>query len=60
MSVFRNSVGNLYTFHSAKKIYIAQTPSKYLLIEKKSGPRALNLISRKAAIFSYGIPVFPK
>ena len=60
MRVFGNSEGNLYTFHSAKKIYFVPTPSKYLLIEKKTGPRALNLVSRKTAIFSNGIPVFQK
>ena len=65
MKMIRSSATNLYTFRSAKKIYFAQTPSKYLLMEKKeSSPstRVLSLFSRNTFLISRenGILLFPK
>lgn len=56
---------SLYTFMSAKKIYLAQTPSKYFLIEKKDGSseiKSLSLSSRNTIIMNNenGIMIFPK
>ena len=61
----KNDKKSLYTFHSAKKLYIAQTPSKYFLIEKKdsnSSIKSLSLSSRNTIITSKenGIVIFPK
>ena len=60
MSVFRNNGGNLYTFQAAKTIYFAHTPSKCYIIEKKSGPKVLSLVSRNTVLFSNGVLIFPK
>lgn len=65
MEVIQNHVTNLYTYHSAKKIYFAHTPSKYLLMEKKmSSPstRVISLVSRNTVVISKenGALLFPK
>ena len=64
MEVIQGSVANLYTFYSAKKIYFAHTPSKYLLMEKKaSSPstRVLSLVSRNTVVINKenGVLLFP-
>lgn len=50
----------LYNFYSAKKIYLAATPSKFLLVEKKSKP-VLSLVSRNTVIINTknGMLLFP-
>ena len=50
----------LYNFYSAKKIYLASTPSKLLLVEKKEKP-VLNLVSRNTVIINTknGMLLFP-
>ncbi len=65
MEMIRSNATSLYTFHSAKKIYFAQTPSKYLLMERKeSNPsnRVLSLISRNTVLINKdtGLLLFPK
>ena len=54
-----------YTYHSAKKIYLACTPSKYILLEKKDVKPSvitLSLVSRNTVVISKenGILLFPK
>ena len=60
----KNEKKSLYTFHSAKKIYFAQTSSKYLLIEKKNNSeiKTVSLSKRNTIIKSKenGILIFPK
>lgn len=58
---------NLYTFHSAKKIYLAHTPEKYILMEKNESRnvadrRVLSLLSRNTVVISRdgGMLLFPK
>lgn len=58
---------NLYTFHSAKKIYLAHTPEKYILMEKNekqsaADRRVLSLLSRNTVVISRdgGMLLFPK
>ena len=50
----------LYNFYSANKIYLASTPSKLLLVEKKEKP-VLNLVSRNTVIINTknGMLLFP-
>lgn len=55
----------LYAFYSAKKIYLAQTPSSFLLIEKKTdnyNSGVLSLSSRNTVVISKdnGMLIFPK
>ena len=54
-----------YTYHSAKKIYFAKTPSKYILLEKKDVKPSvitLSLVSRNTVVISKesGMLLFPK
>ena len=56
---------HVYTYHSAKKIYLACTPSKYLLLEKKDikpSVLTLSLVSRNTVVISKenGMLIFPK
>ena len=55
---------NIYTYHSAKKIYFTKTQTKYMLIEKKDyhGKRAINLFSHNPIVFSKksGMQLFPR
>lgn len=56
---------NLYTYHSAKKIYFACTPSKFILLEKnesKPSVMPLSLISRNAVVINRknGMLIYPK
>ena len=65
MEPIRNNVPNLYTFQAAKKIYFAQTPSRYLLMElRETSPstKVLSLVSRNAVVISKenGMLLFPK
>ena len=65
MEMIRNSATHLYTFHSAKKIYFAKTPSKYMLMEKKvscTNTKVLSLVSRNTVLISKedGVLLFPK
>lgn len=56
---------NLYTFYSAKKIYLARTPSKLVLLEKKENVKpsvkSLSLCTRNTVVISKknGILLFP-
>ena len=55
---------NLYTYLSAKKIYLACTPSKYILLEKKDvkpSVLTLSLVSRNTVVISKenGMLIFP-
>lgn len=65
MELIRSSSTNLYVFRSAKKIYFAQTPSKYLLMEKKEtvpSRKAVSLVSRNTVVISRenGVLLFPR
>ena len=56
---------HVYTYHSAKKIYLACTPSKYILLEKKDikpSVLTLSLVSRNTVVISKenGMLIFPK
>lgn len=56
---------SLYTFYSAKKIYLTHTPSSFLLVEKKTenyNSGVLSLSSRNTVVISgeNGILLFPK
>lgn len=56
---------NVYTFHSAKKIFFARTPSKTMLLEKKDNKtkiKAVSLISRNPIVFNKdsGMLLYPK
>ena len=53
---------HLYTYKSSKKIYLAKTSSKYLLIELKDEKKSLSLLSRQPVIVSKenGVLLFPK
>ena len=56
---------NLYTYLDSKKIYLATTKEKYLLIEKKSSKeqeKSISLISRNIKITDKenGLLLFPK
>ena len=60
-----NANKNLYTYHSAKKIYFACTPSKFILLEKKESKPSvitLSLVSRNTVVISKknGMLIFPK
>lgn len=64
MESMRGNSSQLYTFCSAKKIYFAHTPSKYLLMEKKktsSQTRVISLVSRNTVLISKknGVLLFP-
>ncbi len=55
---------HLYTYYSAKKIYLACTPSKYILLEKKDvkpSVLTLSLVSRNTVVISKenGMLIFP-
>ena len=55
---------HLYTYLSAKKIYLARTPSKYILLEKKDvkpSVLTLSLVSRNTVVISKdnGMLIFP-
>ena len=55
---------HLYTYLSAKKIYLACTPSKYILLEKKDvkpSVLSLSLVSRNTVVISKenGMLIFP-
>lgn len=65
MESIRNNATNLYTFYSAKKIYFAQTPSKYLLMEMKEtcpNTKVVSLVSRNTVVISRenGMLLFPR
>ncbi len=65
METIRNQGANLYTFYSAKKIYFAQTPSKYLLMEKREtspSTKVVSLVSRNTVLISRenGMLLFPR
>ena len=65
MEAIRNQESNLYTFYSAKKIYFAQTPSKYLLMEKREtspSTKVVSLVSRNTVLISKenGMLLFPR
>ena len=56
---------NLYTYLDSKKIYLATTKEKYLLIEKKPSigqGKSISLVTRKTTILDKdnGIQLFPK
>lgn len=57
---------NLYTFYSAKKLYLAHLPQKYILMEKKNevkgDQRVLSLVSRNPVIINKknGMLLFPR
>ena len=59
-----NKEKTLYNYYSAKKIYFACTPSKYLLIEKKDtkvSVRTVSLKSHNAFLISKdGMLFFPE
>ena len=68
MDTHLNEVGykeekTLYNFHSAKKIYLACTPSKYVLLEKKEKVFFVKTVSLKnrntVVINRNGMLVFP-
>lgn len=54
----------LYNFYDAKEIYLARTPSKYFLLEKKEKKNkklALNLLSRNIVVINKnGMLLFPE
>jgi len=51
----------LYNYYSAKKIYLACTPSKLVLLEKKKTKPVLSLVSRNTVIINSktGMLLFP-
>lgn len=54
----------LYNFYSANKIYLACTPSRIMLLEKKdrkSNVKSISLVSRNAVVVNKktGILLFP-
>ena len=51
----------LYNYYSSKKIYLASTPSKLLLLEKKKSKPVLSLVSRNPVIINTknGMLLFP-
>lgn len=56
---------NLYTYLDSKKIYLATTKEKYLLIEKKptkEQDKSISLVTRKTTIIDKdnGLLLFPK
>lgn len=57
---------NVYTFYSAKKIYLAHLPQKYILMEKKNevkgDQRILSLVSRNPVIINKknGMLLYPR
>lgn len=56
---------NLYTYLDSKKIYLATTKEKYLLIEKKQTKeqdKSISLVTRKTTIIDKdnGLLLFPK
>lgn len=55
----------LYTFYSAKKIFLAHTPSKFILMEKLEdhfAKKSLSLVSRNTVVISKngGVLLFPR
>lgn len=51
----------LYNYYSSKKIYLACTPSKLVLLEKKKTKPVLSLVSRNTVIINTknGMLLFP-
>ena len=51
----------LYNYYSSKKIYLACTPSKLVLLEKKKSKPVLSLVSRNTVIINTksGLLLFP-
>lgn len=61
-----NNDRSLYTFYSAKKLYLAHLPQKYILMEMKdeyrNDRRVLSLVSRNAVVVSKagGMLLYPR
>lgn len=51
----------LYNYYSSKKIYLACTPSKLVLLEKKKTKPVLSLVSRNTVVINTknGMLLFP-
>lgn len=51
----------LYNYCSSKKIYLACTPSRLVLLEKKKNKQVLSLVSRNTVIINTktGMLLFP-